>query len=1219
MLAAIGTVPAYATVRLTISPLALSFPNQEVGTTSAAKNVTLTNPNSSSLQIDSVMPSAGDFSVSSDGCSGANLAPSGNCVVSVVFTPSQTGTRTGTLTITDAASNSPQTVNLSGTGILVKPTFNPTHLSFGLQPLEVASAAKTIVLTNPNLVPLSVTSVASSGGDFTVTNDMCSGTQVAASGTCSFDVTFTPSQTGLRSADIVVTDNASPPTQSIPANGTGIILRPTYSPTHLSFGLEPLEVPSASQTVTLTNPNAVPLSVTSVVPSGDYSVVNDMCSGTQVAASGTCTFGVIFTPTQTGSRTGKIVVTDNAYIPTQTIPLSGSGFIITPTVMPTSLSFGRIQVGTISPPQTVTLSNSNAVAVTFTSIATSGPYAITADGCSPSVPANSSCQVSVTFNPTTDSNSNGTTETGKLTFTDNAQRPTQTVSLTGIAFGTVATATPTATMTATATNTAMATATDTGTPTATATDTATATATPTASATATDTATATATDTGTPTATATDTATATATPTASATATDTATATATDTATSTATATDTATATATSTETATATVTATATATDTATATATATATDTATATPTATATATDTATATATATVTNTATPTVTATPTTSPTPPPATNTATATNSATATATNTATPTATPTSTPGPEAGDILEAGGDTGGKLGGVIPLATGINSTAGAAIFNTATDTFLTVGSLNTARESSTAVALPNGEVMIVGGENCNAQVYGSVSGNQCNALNTAELYNETTKSFTLAGSGSGGTMTSARTGPSATLIEGSGTSLDGQVLIVGGSSGSSFLSTATTPPAGSPPGQTALFTAELYNPSTDTFTATTSIPGCGAGVTSCATGLPGICNGPASAISTATESGNTVTITMSSALPTGLSMGNNVEIFTTSVAGYNGTFAVTAIGPGLTFQYTDTTGSLASATGGFAEAAGRAECGLVDQGAALIPNDDGKVLLAGGDFVQFLGESSNLSFIFNPATQTFTQTTGNLTTPRELSSLEAMDPAVVTGALSGQLVTFGGVEGNSSACASGSSKIVVTTVNTAEVFNPSTQTWSAAANTMGAKKAAQATLIETGSLAGEVIVPGGVDVEAGTFPSTCVLVTSLKQNAQTETDLYAPDTGTGGTFTATGSLNQGREAEGLAELVNGNDSTDVIVIGGACTQPSPSLESAVIGTSQATTTCATSGAASDYSELYSQSTKTWTVGPSFASGYTPANGAASVVLP
>ena len=561
--------------------------------------------------------------------------------------------------------------------------------------------------------------------------------------------------------------------------------------------------------------------------------------------------------------------------------------------------------------------------------------------------------------------------------------------------------------------------------------------------------------------------------------------------------------------------------------------------------------------------------------------------------------------------------AGGDTGSKLGGLLPLATDTLSTAGAEIFNTASDTFVEVSSLNTSRESATPVVLPNGLTLIVGGQTCSAQTYGSTSGFQCNALNTAELYNESTQSFTFAGSGSGGVMTSQRSGPSATLIEGSGTSLDGQVLIVGGSSGSSFLSTATTPPAGSPPGQTALFTAELYNPATDTFTATQSIPGCAAGVSSCATGLPAVCNGPASAISTATESGTTVTITMSSALPTGLSVGNKVEIFTSSVAGYNGTFTVTAIS-GLTFQYTDTSSSLASGTGGFAEAAGMAQCGLVDQGAALIPNDGGQVLLAGGDLIQFLGESSNLSFIFNPATQTFTKTTGNLTTPRELSSLVAMDPAVVTGPLSGQLVTFGGVEANSAVCTT-PGDIVVTTVNTAEVFDPSTQTWSAAANTMGVKRAAVATLIETGSLAGEVIIPGGVDVEAGTFPSTCVLVTSLKQAAQSETDLYAPDTGTGGTFTATGSLNQAREGEDSAVLVNGTDSTDLIVIGGACTTSTPTLESAVIGSSQAATTCGSSNAQNDYSELYSQSSKTWTVGPTFASGYTPANDPASAVLP
>src|SRR5271156_2953173 len=344
LVVSIGNAPAYAVVtRITISPLTLTFPKQEVDTTSAAKNVTVTNPNSSSLQIDHVTPSAGDFAISSDGCSGVLLGPGANSLISVAFTPSQIGPRTGTLTITDAAANSPQTVRITGTGILLKPTFNPTHLGFGTQPLETPSVTKTIVLTNPNLVPLSVTSVASTASQFVVSADTCSGTDVPASGTCSFDVTFTPTQTGAIYAKIVVTDDAEVTTQSIPVSGTGIIVTPTLSPTHLSFG--------------------------------------------------------------------------------------------------------KVQVGTISAPQTVTLTNSNAVAVTFTSIATSGPFAITSNSCDSSVPASSTCQVSVTFNPVTDSNAKGTSETGKLTFTDDAQRSTQSASLVGVATGAVATATPTATST----------------------------------------------------------------------------------------------------------------------------------------------------------------------------------------------------------------------------------------------------------------------------------------------------------------------------------------------------------------------------------------------------------------------------------------------------------------------------------------------------------------------------------------------------------------------------------------------------------------------------------------------------------------------------------------------------------------------------------------------------------------------------------------------------
>ena len=150
-------------------------------------------------------------------------------------------------------------------------------------------------------------------------------------------------------------------------------------------------------------------------------------------------------------------------------------------------------------------------------------------------------------------------------------------------------------------------------------------------------------------------------------------------------------------------------------------------------------------------------------------------------------------------------------------------------------------------------------------------------------------------------------------------------------------------------------------------------------------------------------------------------MTTSNPSNLIVGDKVTIANVSVAGYNGNFTVTAIPCGTTFQYTAATG-LAAGTGGTA-AADTSECGMVDQGAALIPNDGGKVLLAGGDLVTFLGQASNLSFIFDPATQTFSRTTGSLAAQRELFALVAMDPAVVTGPLSGEVVAFGGIDANS----------------------------------------------------------------------------------------------------------------------------------------------------------------------------------------------------
>jgi len=105
-----GIAPAPA---VSLSPGSLTFSNQTVGTTSAAQGVTLSNSGTAPLSISSIAVS-GDFTQTNN-C-GSSLAVGAQCGVNVTFTPSATGTRTGALTITDNASNSPQTASISGTG-----------------------------------------------------------------------------------------------------------------------------------------------------------------------------------------------------------------------------------------------------------------------------------------------------------------------------------------------------------------------------------------------------------------------------------------------------------------------------------------------------------------------------------------------------------------------------------------------------------------------------------------------------------------------------------------------------------------------------------------------------------------------------------------------------------------------------------------------------------------------------------------------------------------------------------------------------------------------------------------------------------------------------------------------------------------------------------------------------------------------------------------------
>ena len=182
----------------------------------ATVTVTLKNTGAATLKISSIKPSR-DFAISANTC-GATLAGNKSCKVSITFTPTALGKVTGTLTFTDDAVNSPQTVPLSGTG--VEPaTLTPASAIYAKQNVGTTSAAKTFTLTNNQTEAL--TSIAiSTTGNFAASAKTC-GASLAAKGKCTISVTFTPTATGTRTGQLRVSDSASNSPQTSTLTGTG--------------------------------------------------------------------------------------------------------------------------------------------------------------------------------------------------------------------------------------------------------------------------------------------------------------------------------------------------------------------------------------------------------------------------------------------------------------------------------------------------------------------------------------------------------------------------------------------------------------------------------------------------------------------------------------------------------------------------------------------------------------------------------------------------------------------------------------------------------------------------------------------------------------------------------------------------------------------------------------------------------------------------------------
>ena len=201
----------------------LTFGSQILGTTSAVRTVTLTNSGTDTLNISSIAitgTNIGDFGETHT-C-GASLAQSANCTISVTFRPAAAGSRTAAITVTDDAPGSPQSVSLTGTGTAPAVMLSATNLNFSPQLVTTASAAQSVTLTNNGTATLNIACIAVGGansGDFSQTNTC--GATLAAAANCSMSVTFKPTATGNRAANVSITDDAAGSPQTVTLTGTG--------------------------------------------------------------------------------------------------------------------------------------------------------------------------------------------------------------------------------------------------------------------------------------------------------------------------------------------------------------------------------------------------------------------------------------------------------------------------------------------------------------------------------------------------------------------------------------------------------------------------------------------------------------------------------------------------------------------------------------------------------------------------------------------------------------------------------------------------------------------------------------------------------------------------------------------------------------------------------------------------------------------------------------
>ncbi len=253
-----------------------------------------------------------------------SILPNNSVNTDIEFAPLNEGLKSGYLIVESDAPTSPDTLSLSGTGVLPSLIFSDDSLDFG-NVLITDSSNLSLTLSNLTLIDIIIEEVQIDNDEFEIVNTPLPDTLLPDDNKI-FTIKFKPVIPGLRTGSLIITSTSGSSPDTIILSGTGIIPPLTYSDDILEFGT--VDVNNFSDlTLTITNSNQTDVTIDSIsflsIDPDEFTLVNPPLFPAVIPSNGFINFNVRFAPLIAGLKSGSLTINSNTLGSPKIIVLTG--------------------------------------------------------------------------------------------------------------------------------------------------------------------------------------------------------------------------------------------------------------------------------------------------------------------------------------------------------------------------------------------------------------------------------------------------------------------------------------------------------------------------------------------------------------------------------------------------------------------------------------------------------------------------------------------------------------------------------------------------------------------------------------------------------------------------------------------------------------------------------------------------------------------------------